>query len=371
MGMADDTAKDILPINRPIMDEREVEAAARVIRSGMLTSPSLEGGVEVRRLERKICEMTGSRHAVAVSSGTAALQAALLALGVGYQDEVIVPSFSYVATANAVVSVGAVPVFADILEDCTMDAESVRRLVGTRTAAVVPVHLYGRIARIDHIQEAAGDIPVLEDAAQSLGSTIHGKHSGTLAEVGCYSMYPGKVSTSGEGGIIVSDNDNVWERLRRIRNHGNAGGVFDSFGLNLRMPEVSAAIGAVQVERLPVFLRQRRANAARLSTLLSDADVALPHLQKGEDSNWNLYTIRATHRDDLQQNLIRHSIDAAIYYKTPIHTMSHFRRAGINLPETERAADTVLSLPVHPAVTEQDLDRMARIVNTLNSDARD
>lgn len=353
---------EFIPINRPLLDDRETRAVLSVLESGTLTSPSREGGPVVQRLERAVRDFTGARHAVAVNSGTAALQASLLALDVGKGDEVIVPSFSYVATANAVLSVGAIPVFADIGDGLTMDPASVSSLVTESTAAVIPVHLYGRVADIPAISEAAGGLHVIEDAAQSLGSTINGRHTGTLSRMGCYSLYPGKVATAGEGGVVVTDDDAVHDRLLAIRNHGNTGSEFGSFGVNLRMPEVSAAIGAVQMDKLPSFLDARRRNATQLSNLLEETGLGLPTVREGENPNWNLYTVTSDRRDDLLDALNRNGVGAAVYYRTPIHRTPHY--AGTcSLPVTERAARQVLSLPVHPGVAGKDLERIAGIIS--------
>lgn len=351
-----------IPINKPLLDDREARAVLSVLESGTLTSPSREGGPAVQRLERAVRDFTGARHAVAVNSGTAALQASLLALDVEKGDEVIVPSFSYVATANAVLSVGAVPVFADIGADLTMDPASVASLVTENTTAIIPVHLYGRVSDISAISEAAGGLHVVEDAAQSLGSTINGRHTGTLSEMGCYSLYPGKVATAGEGGVVVTDDDAIHDRLLAIRNHGNTGSEFGSFGINLRMPEVSAAMGAVQVDKLPSFLDSRRRNAAHLSDLLEGTDLGLPVTREGESPNWNLYTVMSDSRDDLLDALNRNGVGAAIYYRVPIH-MTPVHAGTCSLPVTEDAARRVLSLPVHPAVAGKDLERIAGIIS--------
>ena len=213
-------------INGPITDHTEAQAVAAVMESGMLTSPRRDGGPAVQRLERAVREFTGARHAVAVSSGTAALHAVMISMDIGHGDEVIIPSFSYVATANAVVAAGATPIFADTTGNHTMDADAVSAAITPRTRCIIPVHLYGRAARMDEILDVSSGrgIHVIEDAAQSLGTTMHGRHTGTIADAGCYSMYPGKVVTAGEGGVVVTDNDSTYERLLSVRNHGNNGG---------------------------------------------------------------------------------------------------------------------------------------------------
>lgn len=360
---------EYIQINRPILDDAEIDAAAAVIKSGILTSPKPEGGEMVQRLERAVCGFTGARHAVAVNSGTVALQAALLSLNIGLDDEVIVPSFTYVATANAVRSVGAIPVFADIsLDNYTASPDAIRDCITSRTAAIMPVHLYGLVADIRRIQEVSGGIPVIEDAAQSLGSTIHSRHAGTLADVGCYSLYPGKVATAGEGGIIVTNDHKTYESLLAIRNHGNVRGTFAAFGINARMPEVSAAIASVQIEKLPSFLEIRRRNAAILNSILDGNMVGFPTVRSGENPNWNLYTVSVGARDKLLSTLNQNRVGAAIYYRVPIHRMPHYS-SNIVLPHTDEAAASVLSIPVHPAVTPDDISEIARIINNHSLDA--
>lgn len=360
---------DGIRINQPIMDDAEVDAAISVIKSGILTSPEFEGGPEVQKLEKVVCDFTGARHAIAINSGTVALQSSLLALDIGSGDEVIVPSFTYVATANAVKAVGATPIFADIsLDNYTINPDSVRDCITDRTAAIIPVHLYGLAANIKQIQEVAGNIPIIEDAAQSLGSTTHNRHTGTLADMGCYSLYPGKVITAGEGGIIVTNDDHIRERLLAIRNHGNVRGTFAVFGINARLPEISAAIARVQMRKLPSFLDMRRRNATYLNSHLQNDMVRFPTLQPGESPNWNLYTVAILGRAKLLNVLKQNKVGAAVYYKTPIHRTSHYS-SKTSLPKTDEAAASVISIPVHPAVTFDDMSCMVELINNHSSGA--
>ena len=365
-----------VPPNAPLTGREEISAAAAVLRSGSLTSASHEGGGQVRMFESEAASYTGARLAVAVNSGTAALQAALLALGIGRGDEVLVPSFTFAATANAVVSVGARPVFVDILGGSyTMDPAEVEERMTPRTKAVVPVHLYGGVARMEEIAEAAKrrGAHVIEDAAQALGSTLDGRHAGTFGAVGCFSLYPAKVITSGgEGGFAVTDRPRLRDRMRMARNHGMLrGGDVRMPGLNLRMPEMAAAIGRAQLAKLPRFLRARRRNAGALSELLAGMDVRLPSPRSGEDVNWYLYTVSAggRRRDALARKLNAAGIGAAAYYSVPVHRMPLYdtasRRPARPLTETLRAAREVLSLPVHPGVTADDLRKTARIVGSV------
>lgn len=364
-----------LPPNAPLTGRKEAAAAAAVVRSGALTSSSHEGGEQVRRFESMASSYTGSRFSVAVNSGTAALQAALLALGVGRGDDVMVPSFTFVATANAIVSVGARPVFVDILSGSyTMDPADLEARMTPRTRAVVPVHLYGGVARIEEIAKVAKrrGAYVIEDAAQALGSTLGGRHAGTFGEAGCYSLYPAKVMTAGEGGFVATGRARLRDRMRMARNHGMRRGHDAAMpGLNLRMPEIAAAIACAQIEKMPRFLRARRRNAERLSRLLGGSAAVLPGERDGESSNWYLYTINAgRRRGALARRLNREGFGAAVYYPVPVHRMPLYaaaprRPAPRPLPSTMDAARSVLSLPVHPGVSSTDLGAMARIVRSV------
>lgn len=355
----------MIRINEPRLGREEISAATSVLRSGALTSSASEGGRRVRAFEKAVSSFVGSRYAVAVSSGTAALQAALCALGIRPGDEVLVPSFTFVATANAVASAGARPVFVDIRRDnYTMDPDDMGKKITARTRAVIPVHVYGNVASVEEISEITKKrgIPVIEDAAQSLGSTYRNRYTGTFFEMGCYSMYPGKVMTSGEGGFVVTGSKKLRDRLLMARNHGMVRG-YDTrmLGLNLRLPEISAAIATVQLKRLPGFLKARSKNAAMLSELLSGLGTALPEPRKYERVNWCLYTVASSKRDKIRRALNAAGVEAASYYSTPIHK-TPFYKSGTRLPATDWAASRVVSLPVHPGVTGTGIRRIARAV---------
>ncbi|MCE2498749.1 MAG: DegT/DnrJ/EryC1/StrS family aminotransferase, partial [Nitrosopumilaceae archaeon] len=283
----------------------------------------------------------------------------LHALGIGKGDEVLVPSFTFVATANAVVATGARPVFVDIDKRHTMDPEDLAKKTSRRSKAVIPVHLYGNVARIEEICRIADErgLRVIEDAAQTFG------------DMGCFSLYPAKVITAGEGGLVVTGSKELYDKLRMVRNHGMIRG-YDSeaFGLNLRMPEINAAIAKVQVGRLPSFLERRRANARMLSGLLEGADVTLPEQRVHEEVNWYLYTISTERQDKLKKALNKAGFGANVYYPIPVHRIPFYAamkgRYG-KLPVTERAAGRVLSLPVHPGVRLNHLKKMSEIVDKI------
>lgn len=357
-----------IPINMPILGNEELSAVVSVVKSGGLTSASKNGGKNVQEFEKNVRTFTKTKYAVSVNSGTAALQAALYALDIKKGDEVIVPSFTFVASANAIASTGAKPIFADILkENFTIDPESITKKITRKTRAIMPVHLYGHISSLDRIKEIAKkhNLSVVEDAAQSLGSTFKGKHTGTFFELGCYSLYPGKVITSGEGGVIVTNNKKLYEKLQMIRNHGMVKG-YDSkiFGLNLRLPEINAAIAKIQIKKLPKFIQLRRRNANLLSDLLSDTKIKLPFEQKNEKFNWSLFTVAIKNRDSILKKLNSKGIGAAVYYPIPVHKIPIYKIKS-KLTNTDWASKHVLSLPVHPNVSAKNVEFIAKTVRDL------
>jgi len=310
------------------------------------------------------------KHVVSVNSGTSALYAALVAAGINQGDEVLIPSFTFVATANAVVATGARPVFVDIKkEDYTMDASDLKAKINKRSRVVIPVHLYGHPCDIEEISELAekNSLHLIEDACQSLGSSYKKKQTGTFGTLGCFSMYASKVLTSGEGGAIATDNDELADKLKMIRNHGMVEG-YDTrmLGLNLRLPEVGAAIAKVQMQKLDKMLQIRRRNAELLSTLLfsssEEYEVNIPGETADKKFNWYLYTVSLQHkRDKIKNNLVQSNVGATVYYSPPVHKMPFYTQTSpeTKLPVTEWCADHVLSLPVHTYVTEADISQIA------------
>ncbi len=359
-----------IPINIPILGNEEINAVNAILREASLTSAANIGGKNVQEFEKLASSYVKSKFAIAVNSGTAALQAALYALDVKVGDEVLLPSFTFVATANAVLSVGAKPVFVDILKNnYTMDPLDLKKKITKKSKVVIPVHLYGNVAYIDQISEVAKKhgLRIIEDAAQSLGSTLKGKHTGTFSDIGCYSLYPAKVMTSGEGGLIVTNNKKLTEKLRMIRNHGMVhGNDTKIFGLNLRLPEISAAIAKIQIKKLPKFLYKRRKNAKILTDLISTLDITIPKERKNEKVNWYLYTIATKNRNKVMKKLNMKGIGAAAYYTTPVHKTPFYKKK-IKLLNTDWAVSHVLSLPVHPGVSTKNL---ALIAKTLREELR-
>ena len=298
------------------------------------------------------------------------LFASLLSCNIGRGDEVLLPSFTFLATANSVISSGANPIFVDIdLKDYTIDIEDLRRKITVKSKAIIPVHLYGYPANMDHIKEISkeNNLFVIEDSAQSLGASYNKIQTGAIGDMGCFSFYPSKVITSGEGGIISTNNSDTYIKLKMIRNHG----MFESynpdiFGLNFRMPEIEAAIATVQMKKLPFFLKKRRENAEKLSDLLKNVDrIILPKEKENRLHNWYLYTISVDgNRDRILEIIHKKGIGASIYYKNPIHKTRFYSRLEpvSNLPNTSWAADHVISLPVHPDLTDNEIEIIGKAV---------
>jgi len=364
--------QDAIPPARPVIGEAEIEAAVRVLRSGMVVQ-----GPEVAAFEQEFGEVVGGRHCVAVNSGTSALHLALLALGFGPGDEIIVPSFSFAASANAVRLVGATPVFADIEPGSfCLDPEAVAAAITPRTVAIMPVHLYGHPAAMDRLVPLAErhDLAIIEDAAQAHAAALDGTPVGAFGVAGCFSFYPTKNMHSLEGGMISTPDAEVARTLRLLRNQGMEQRYQNEIvGANMRLTDVAAAIGRVQLTQLEGWTEKRRANAAYLDANLSG--VVVPPVAEGARHVYHQYTIRVQgDRDAFQAGLKELGIGNAVYYPTPIHKLKPYLDADGNvgdwkLPETDRAAAEVVSLPIFPTLTQSDLDRIVEGVNTVAAKA--
>ncbi|MGN9777454.1 DegT/DnrJ/EryC1/StrS family aminotransferase [Micromonospora sp. H33] len=353
---------DFIPPAKPVIGEAEIEAAVRVLRSGLVVQ-----GPEVAAFEEEFGELVSGRHCVAVNSGTSALQLTLMALGFGPGDEIIVPSFSFAASANAVRLVGAEPVFVDIEPGSfCLDPEAVAAAVTPRTVAIMPVHLYGHPAAMDKIMAIAErhGLAVVEDAAQAHGASLHGKPVGAFGTAGCFSFYPTKNMHSLEGGMISTGDAGLARTLRLLRNQGMEKRYANEIvGANMRMTDVAAAIGRVQLRQLPDWTAQRQANAKFLDSKITG--MVTPPVADGAVHVYHQYTVRVRgDRDAAQKRLTELGIGNAVYYPTPIHRLTpYLTQDGTpgpwELPETERAAAEVVSLPVHPSLSQADLERIA------------
>jgi perosamine synthetase len=356
-----------IPAAQPIIGEEEIEAAVRVLRSGMVVQ-----GPEVAAFEQEFGELVAGRHCVAVNSGTSALQLALLALGLEPGDEVIVPSFSFAASANAIRLAGGVPVFADIeAGSFDIDPDAISAAITPRTVAIMPVHLYGHPAAMDRIMpiaEAHG-LAVIEDAAQAHAAALGGTPVGAFGLAGCFSFYPTKNMHSLEGGMITTADAEFARKLRLLRNQGMEQRYQNEIvGANMRLTDVAAAIGRVQLGKLEGWTERRRANAAYLDQRLRG--VVAPPVAEGARHVYHQYTVRvAGDRDALQAALRERGVGSAVYYPTPIHRLKPYLSAdgtadAWKLPETDRAAGEVLSLPIFPTLTTEQLDHIVDAVNT-------
>ncbi len=357
----------MIPINAPQIGEEEIEAVVKVLKSGILTH-SLGAGPVVTKFEKEFANFANTKHAIAVNTGTAALHVAVLAANVKPGEEVILPSFTFVATAEAVVIAGAKPVFVDIdPKTYNILPKKIEEAITRKTKAVIPVDLYGLPADLQPIKEIAEKhgLIVIEDAAQAHGATYKEKPAGFFADVACWSLYASKNMTTGEGGVITTSNDEMADEMRLIRSHGEKA-KYASFmlGHNYRMTEIQAAIGCVQLKKLPAFLSKRRSNARRLTEILKKTEkLQLPQEPKNFGHSWYLYTVRlkdATERerDRIVEELKKEGIGAEVYYVNPVHLMPYYRNVfgKFGLPETEEAAKQIMSLPVHPSVKEEQID---------------
>lgn len=360
-----------IPAARPVIGEEEIEAVVRVMRSGRVVQ-----GPEVAAFEEGFSELVDGRHCVAVNSGTSALHLLLLALGIGPGDEVIVPSFSFAATANVVRLVGADAVFADIEPDTYgLDPAAVEAAITPRTAAIMPVHLYGHPASMDQIMAIAAKhkLAVVEDACQAHAAALNGTPVGAFGAGGTFSFYPTKNMHSLEGGMISTGDAEIARTLRLLRNQGMEQRYANEIiGVNMRLTDVAAAVGRVQLGKLHGWTEQRIANAAYLSEHITAPGVTTPTVADGARHIFHQYTIRVSgDRDAAMAKLTEAGVGNAVYYPTPIHRLKPFwepdQKAGRNwdLPETERAAAEVVSLPVHPSLSAEDLERIVVAVNEL------
>ena len=357
----------MIPAARPIIGEEERAAVDRVLASGMVAQ-----GPEVAAFEKEFAEqLVGGRTCVAVNSGTSGLHLGLLAAGIGAGDEVIVPSFTFAATANAVALTGATPVFADISADTfNLDPESVREAVTDRTAAVMPVHLYGHPADMDALAAVSAEfgIQLFEDAAQAHGATYGGAPVGSFGVFGMFSLYPTKNMTSGEGGMVSVGDAEVERLMRLYRNQGMERQYHNELvGFNTRMTDIHAAIGREQLKKVDAWTQARQDNAAFLSANLEG--VTTPPVAEGAVHVYHQYTVRVPEdRDGLAAALKEQfNVGSGMFYPVPNHQLKPFAGTtdDADLPETMKAAAECLSLPVHPSLSQADLERIVEGVNTL------
>lgn len=357
-----------IPISRPAIGPEEQTAVAAVLASGQLAQ-----GPQVRAFEEAFAAFAEVPHAVATSSGTSALHLALLAHGVGPGDEVITTAFSFIASANCALFVGARPVFADIEPEAfTLDPAAVARAITPRTRAIIAVHLFGHPCDLGALHDlaAAHGLALIEDACQAHGARWQSRPVGAFG-TGCYSFYATKNMTTGEGGLVTTADPALAERVRLLRAHGSPVRYrHERLGYNQRLTDLQAAIGLAQLPKLPGWNAARQANAAGLSARLAGcAHVRLPGVRPGADHVFHQYTVRLVGRDrDAAVETLRAAgVGTGVFYPLPIHQQPLYRELGYtdHLPITEAAAREVLSLPVYPGLTEADLDHIAGAVRAL------
>ena len=353
----------MIPAARPEIGQDEIDAVVRVLRTG-----SVVQGPEVADFEQEFGKLVDGRACVAVNSGTSALHLSMLALGIGPGDEVVVPSFSFAATANAVAVTGATPVFADIEPDSfCLDPESVAAVITPRTVAIMPVHLFGHPAAMDRLLPLARKhgLAVVEDAAQAVGARLGDTPVGAFGETACFSFYPTKNMHSLEGGMIVTADPQIERKLRLLRNQGMLKQYENEVvGLNNRMTDVAAVVGRVQLAKLDGWTRRRREIAARYDAELSK--VRTPSVAESAWHVYHQYTITIeSERDAFRERLAQLGVGSGVYYPSPIHQLAPFRSNAVDLPVTQRAAAQVLALPVYPLLDDQQVDSVVEAVNSL------
>ena len=352
----------MIPPAQPLIGNEEREAVDAVLRSGMVAQ-----GPQVAAFEEEFSDFVDGRECIAVNSGTSALHLALIAMGIGPGDEVIVPSFTFAATGNSVAILGAQPIFVDIEPaHFTMDPAAVQAAITPRTKAIIPVHLYGHPANMREINDIAArtGLRILEDAAQAHAAALDGRPVGAWGDAAAFSFYPTKNMTSGEGGMIVTGDPEIARTARLLRNQGMERRYQNEVvGLNNRMTDIHAAIGRVQLGRLAEWTEQRQQNAKFLDSHLEG--VTVPAVAPGATHVYHQYTIRVPdERDQFAERLKDKGVGSGIYYPVPIHRLPAFDR-DLDLPSTEVAAAEVLSLPIHPGLSQKDLEVVATTVNEV------
>ncbi|MFH5801506.1 DegT/DnrJ/EryC1/StrS family aminotransferase [Haladaptatus sp. CMAA 1911] len=354
----------MIPIANPQMGPEEKDGVLDVLDSGMLAD-----GPKVRAFEDEFSTYCDAKHGIATSNGTTALHTMFEAFGIGDGDHVVTSPFSFVASANAIRLTGAEPVFADIdAETYTLDPKAVEETIRERDIdAILAVHLYGLPAAMDQLQKIADNyqIPLLEDAAQAHGAEYQGSKVGSIGDAACFSFYPTKNMTTGEGGMITTDRSDIADHASSYINHGrtaNGGYEHVRLGHNFRMTSIAAAIGRAQLKKLPQYINARRSNAAAFDQGLNNTSITTPTEPNNTRHVYHQYTIRTNDREGLSEYLQSNDIGTGVYYPVPIHNQTAYDGHDCSAAVTERVSNEVLSLPVHPELTDNDIKT---ITNTI------
>ena len=354
-----------VPIAKPIIGDEEIENVVEVLKSGMIAQ-----GPKVEEFEQKFANWVGAEYGIAVNSGTAALHTAMLACGIGKDDEVITTPFTFIASGNSILYSKAKPVFVDIdLKTYTINPDLIEDKITENTKAILPVHLYGQSANMDKISEIAEKygLMVIEDAAQAHGATCGGKKVGSMGDMSCFSFYPTKNMTTSEGGIITTDDEELAESAKIFRAHGASIRYHhDTIGYNYRMTDISAAIGLAQLNKIDEFNEKRIKNAAYLNEGLSQVDgVTTPYCAYDSKHVYHQYTIRVEKsRDEWIRIINENGVGCGIHYPITLYNQPIYKKLGFDgkCPNAELAAQSVISLPVHPSLTQEDLDLIINAV---------
>lgn len=354
----------MIPVSKPYIGEAEKQAVMEVLDSGILAQ-----GPRTVKFEERFAQLCGVKHAIATSSGTTALYLALLAQGIGPGDEVITTSFTFIASVNSILFTGATPVFVDIdAETFNLDPMQVECAITPRTKAILPVHLYGYLCDMDALQVISDKhgLKIIEDACQAVGASFNDKMAGSFG-IGCFSLYATKNIMSGEGGMITTDDDAIAQHCRMLRNHGMQRRYYhDMLGFNFRMTDLCSAIGLVQLDRFDDFTRKRRANSAYLNAHIKN--VITPKVKDGYGHVWHQYTVRTkSNRDAAVKQLADAGVGSGVFYPVPVHQQGFIiqKLGKVHLPVTEQLAKEVISLPVHPQLSQLDLETIVTEVNKL------
>ena len=351
----------MIPIAKPWIGEEEKREIEKVLDSGMLAY-----GEWVKRFEKKFAEYVGVKHALSTTSGTQALILALEALNIRGK-EVLVPSFTFIASAMSIIRAGGKPVFVEVDEKTyNIDPQDVRKKITENTIAIMPVHLYGQPANMDEITEIAeeNDLYVIEDAAQAHGAAWKGKKAGSIGHIAAFSFYPTKNMTTGEGGMLTTNDDELAYHVAMLRNHGQKERyLHEELGWNFRMTNIAAAMGLVQLRKLNKANEMRRANARFYNEALEDK-VLTPYEDPRAKHVYHQYTIRVKNREKLIEEFRREGIGFGIYYPRGNHQQPIMQKLGYmaRLPVTEKLCKEVISIPVHPLVSEEDREKIVKVI---------
>jgi dTDP-4-amino-4,6-dideoxygalactose transaminase len=341
----------------------------------VLESGQYVGGEELDKFEENIAKLCCVKYAAALNSGTDALIFALHINDIGKGDEVITPPNSFIASAAAIVRVGAKPVFVDVLPDQNLDPSRIEDAITKKTKAIMPVHLTGRVCDMDPIMEIAKrhNLVVIEDAAQAIGSKYKGQHSGSIGNIGCFSTHPLKnLNACGDGGFITTNDENIYNQSKTLRNHGIVNrNIVHHFGTVSRMDNLQAAILNYRLAKLDNITKKRRSNAKVYFDGINVNGVFIPEEKTDEYNTYHTFVVQTEHRDELKKYLSLNDIDTAIHYPVPIHLQPASKKLGYkagDFPITEKQSKEILTLPVNQYLTEVQLERIISVVNQFQKE---